>query len=155
MDTVNCPVCNHTCEASGGDRPCCPLCGADLNGSAAEKKQMEAPGTFTTEDKQFFGKMSTNATLYLTDRRLVAIPGKLEGFGLTSALTAAVVNKMTNEYGIVSIPLEQIKAVRDGKFGLLAKALVIETADGGLLKITVPKQKQWKEAITNAAPALR
>lgn len=55
---------------------------------------------------------------------------------------------------VLSIPLEQIKAVRDGKFGLLQKAIIIDTTNGELLKITVPKRKEWKEAIINIAPNL-
>ena len=116
---------------------------------------MSALGTYTTEDKQFFGKLSTTAFIYLTDQRLLAIPEKLEGFNLKTTLIAAVVNKMTSENGVISIPLEQIKAVRDGKFGLLQKALIIDTTNDELLKITISKQNAWKEAIINAVPNLR
>lgn len=153
MKPAKCPICDYTDISQ--ESSCCPRCGADFSESAPEKKQMSGPGTFTTEDKQFFGKMGTNATFYLTDRRLIAIPAKLEGFNLTTALTAAVINKMTSKYGVVSIPREQIKAVRDGKFGLLGKAIIIDTTDGELLKITVTKQKAWKEALSNMVPSPR
>lgn len=154
MKNVKCPVCDYADNNPSEESACCPRCGTDFAGSPAEKKMMGAPGTYTTEDKQFFGKMGTNASISLTDRRLLAIPEKLQGFNLTTALTAAAVNKMTSKYGVISIPLEQIKAVRDGKFGLFGKAIVIDTTNGELLKITVPKQKEWKEAIINASPNL-
>lgn len=154
MKNAKCPICNYADKNSSEELSCCPRCGTDFSATVMEKKLMEAPGTYTTEDKQFFGKMSTNASIYLTDQRLLAIPTKLEGFNLTTALTATIINKMTNKYGVISIPLEQIKAVRDGKFGLLQKAIIIDTTNGELLKITVPKRKEWKEAIINIAPNL-
>ena len=146
MNHDPCPICGYGEPA--GDA--CPRCGADLTGASPEETRMEAPGTFTTEDKQFFGKLSTNATFYLTDRRLVAVPEKLEGHGLSMALTAAAVNKLTSAYGVVSLPLERITAVRDGKFGLLGKAIIVDTDGGDLLKITVAKQAQWKAALQAA-----
>ena len=154
MKNAKCSVCDYSDNNPSKESSCCPRCGTDFTGNAVEKKLIAAPGTYTTEDKQFFGKMSTNASIYLTDRRLLAIPEKLEGFNLTTALTAAAVNKMTSKNGVISIPLEQIRAVRDGKFGLLQKAVIIDTINEELLKITVPKQKEWKEAIIDAAPNL-
>ena len=150
MSEIKCPLCGFAEQTPDG-ADCCPRCGTRLAGGEEEKKLLEASGTFTTEDKQFFGKMSTSASIYLTDRRLLAIPEKLEGFNLRTGLTAAAVNKMTGRYGAVSIPLEEIQAVRDGKFGLLQKALVVVAADGGVLKLPLPKQAQWKEAILAAA----
>ncbi len=155
MKNAKCPVCDYADNNRSEESMCCPRCGTDFTGNYVEKKLMAAPGTYTTEDKQFFGKMSTSASICLTDRRLLAIPEKLEGFNLTTVLTAAVVNKMTSKNGVISIPLEQIKAVRDGKFGLLQKALIIDTTNNELLKITVPKQKAWKEAIINTVPSLQ
>lgn len=154
MSVANCPVCEYVVINTYEEAVCCPRCGAELTEGNKEKKLMEAQGTYTSEDKQFFGKMSTNVTVYLSDRRLVVIPEKMEGFNLTTALTAAVVNKMTNKYGIVSLPLEEIKAVRDGKFGLFVKALVVDASNGELLKLTLPKRKEWKEALIGAAPNL-
>ena len=69
-------------------------------------------------------------------------------------LTAAVVNKMTSKYGVVSVPLEQIWSVEEGKMGLLQKILIVVTADGEKIVLTLPKLKEWKEAIVNAAPNL-
>ena len=153
MSEIKCPLCGFAEQVPDGE-DCCPRCGTRLTDGEGEKKLLEASGTFTTEDKQFFGKMSTSASIYLTDRRLLAIPEKLEGFNLRTGLTAAAVNKMTGQYGAISIPLEEIQAVRDGKFGLLQKALVVIAADGGVLKLTLPKQTQWKEAILAVAPNL-
>lgn len=153
MERKKCPICDHVDESASETPLCCPRCGTDFTGSAMEKRIMGAHGTYTTEDKQFFGKVSANAFICLTDRRLIAIPEKLEGFNKTTVLSAAVINKMTSKYGFISIPLNQIKTVRDGKFGLLAKAIIIDTADGGLLKITVPKQNDWKAAIINTVPS--
>ena len=104
MSEIKCPLCGFAEQAPDGE-DCCPRCGTRLAGGEGEKKLLEASGTFTTEDKQFFGKMSTSASIYLTDRRLLAIPEKLEGFNLRTGLTAAAVNKMTGQYGAISIPV--------------------------------------------------
>ncbi|WP_312939380.1 hypothetical protein [Oscillibacter sp.] len=155
MKNEKCLICDYVDENHSQETTCCPRCGTDFKGNTVENKLMSALGTYTTEDKQFFGKLSTTSYIYLTDRRLLAIPEKLEGFNLKTSLTAAIVNKMTSKNGVISIPLEQIKAVRDGKFGLLQKAVIIDTTNDELLKITVSKRKEWKEAIMNAAANLR
>lgn len=152
MEKITCPLCGCDVEITQEDATACPICGYALKEAVGEQKIMEAAGTYTTEDKQFFGKMGTNATLYLTDRRFLAIPTKLEGFNRTSVLTAAIINKMTSQYGVVSIPFDQIKAVREGKFGLLGKAFIIDTKDGELFKLTVHKQAVWMDALREAMP---
>jgi len=96
-----------------------------------------------------------DAFIYLTNKRLIILPTKLEGLGLTGMVTAAVYNKITSEHGLISLPFENMKAVKDGKFGLLVKALIIDTTDGELVKIKVSKRDEWKAAITKAISALR
>lgn len=145
---VICPICAYREKSPDETLTHCPRCNTDLTGSDPEQKVREAPGTYTA------GKMGTNASIYLTDRRLLVVPEKLEGFNLTSVLTAAVVNKMTSKYGVVSVPLEQIWSVEEGKMGLLQKILIVVTADGEKIVLTLPKLKEWKEAIVNAAPNL-
>lgn len=154
MKNAKCTICNYVVKKSIKESSCCPQCGTDFTASTMEKRIMGASGTYTPEDKRFFGKMGMNASINLTDKRLLIIPEKLEGFNLTTVLTAVIINKMTSRYGIISIPLEQIKAVRDGKSGLIGKAIIIDTTNGKLLKIIVSKQKSWKEAIIKIAPNL-
>jgi hypothetical protein len=95
------------------------------------------------------------ASVYLTDRRVLVVPLKLQGYGLQGILTAAVYNKMTSKNGVISVPLSLVTGVRDGKFGFV-KALILDISDGGLLKITVPAREEWRAAIESArASAIR
>ena len=47
----------------------------------------------------------------------------------------------------INCHITDIKAVRDGKMGLIMKGLIIDTIDGGLVRIKVSKRNQWKEII--------
>ncbi len=89
------------------------------------------------------------AAVLLTDKRLIVIPTKLTGMGLAGVITASIVNKMTSKDGVISVPLIEISGIRDGKFGLLVKALIVDIkgGEGELVKLTLPKREQWKQAI--------
>lgn len=138
-----CPICGYEDLNQEEGLTGCPRCAADFTGNMVENKRKEAHAIYT------LGRKTINAMLYLTDQRLLAIPEKLEGYGLSMALTAAVVNKMGQKSGIISIPLNQL-TVKQAKQGLFGKILLVETSDGEKLKVSVPKQKEWFEAITNA-----
>lgn len=113
---------------------------------------MGTHGTYSTKEKPNLG---SNAYVSLTDQRLVVVPEKLEGYGLTMALTAAVMNKMRSKYTMVSIPLDQIKEVREAKVGLLGREIIVEAKDGDFVKFRVSKQKVWVETINNVIAALQ
>ncbi len=141
----------HICGHENSEAADCAVCGANLAEPGSERVVLAAPlrATFATADK--ISAVAVNASAWLTDKRLVLVPLKLSGRGLTGMLTAAVVNKMTSKNGVVSLPLDCVTAVRDGRFGLLVQALLIDTRDGELVKMTVPKRKEWKTAILSAA----
>ena len=155
MTNMTCPICEF--ENEDGQHSVCPICGVDLSNENAETKRMEATtsASFATSDRM--SDLRKEAFIYLTDKRLIVIPAdvKITGYGLKGALVAAAANaihrKMMNDVGVISVPLTDIKAVRDGKFGLLVKAIVIETTNNEIVKITVPKRNEWKEAITKAS----
>lgn len=157
MKNKKCHICDYADNNPSENSSCCSQCGTDFTESTMEKKIMSstyAYGTYSTKDKW----LSTNAMPAfncLTDRRLLSIPQKMEGHNLTTVLTSAIINKMTSKDGVISIPFDQIKSVRVGKYGLFRKAIVIDTTNGELLKITVSKQKKWREAIINLAPNLQ
>lgn len=153
MKTTTCPICAYTLDDTNDEIIYCPVCGADLTKANSEKIVKSSTGTYTMEDKQFFGKMSANATIILTNQRFLVMPEKLKGFNRSTVLTASIMNKITSNYGVVSVPITMIKEIRDGKFGLLGKALVIETKEADVIKITAPKLKEWKEAVSNALQA--
>lgn len=140
-----CPICGYEDENPNEAVSHCKRCGTDLAASTLEKKVKEAHCYYT------FEKKSTNAIIFLTDQRFLAIPEKLEGRGLSMVLTATIVNKMRKKCGVISFPLEEIKAVKSCKVGLLGKEIVIESVNGEVLKISGCKQKDWIEAIKNAA----
>ena len=157
MGSLHCHICGRDNEASE-DRLFCVMCGADLSGSVIESTLMEskAAGSYATSDK--IGDIRKEAFIYLTDKRLIVIPADVNfsGINLTGALTAVAAktlwNKITSgQSSLISVPLENVKSVKDGKFGLLVKALIIETKDGELVKMTAPKLNEWKEAIAKAA----
>lgn len=151
MKKMNCHICDYQGnEAQEGQPPFCVRCGADLSDPTLETKLMEAPpsATYATADRITALRMQTS--IYLTDKRLILVPAKLSGFGLAGVLTAATYNKMTTASGVISIPFENVKDVRDGKFGLLVKALIVDTTDGEMVKITAPKRNVWKDALMKA-----
>ena len=137
----------HICDYQNNQTTFCERCGSNLSNSNEETIVLKASpsATYATADKM--SSLRVNGFIYLTNKRLLIIPAKMSGFGLTSALTATVYNKMTTASGIISIPFEQMKLVRDGKFGLLVKALIIETTNGELVKMTLPKRNEWKDTI--------
>lgn len=153
MKTTTCPICAYTLDDANDEIIYCPVCGTDLIKVNSEKIIRNSPGTYTMEDKQFFGKMSANATIILTNQHFLVIPEKLEGFNRSTVLTASIMNKITSNYGVVSVPITMIKEVRDGKFGLLGKALIVETKEANVIKITAPKLKEWKEVLSNTLQA--
>lgn len=140
---TKCLICGYDID---GTERVCALCGADP--SEPERKLLEAArSSYATADK--FTAVRMECYTYLTDRRLIIIPAKLEGYGLSGVLTAAVYNKMTSKSGVLSVPLGEIRNLRDGKFGFV-KALIAETNDGDILKFTVPKREEWRSAIQDA-----
>lgn len=154
-----CHICDHENKSGGQDKAFCVRCGADLADPTVEHKIMEhtnaRTGTYATSDK--FSDIRKEAFIYLTNRRIIVIPASVEftGLNLAGALTAvgakAIYSKLTNgQPSLISLPLEDIKNVRDGKFGLLVKALIIETNSGDILKVTVSNQADWKNAIAQA-----
>ena len=157
MSSLHCHICGRDNEDSK-NRLFCAMCGADFTGSVIESKLMEskAAGSYATSDK--ISDIRKEAFIYLTDKRLIVIPAdvKYSSYNLTSALTAVVAktiwNKITSgQSSLISIPLENVKSVKDGKFGLLVKALIIETNDGELIKMAAPRLNEWKVAIAKAA----
>jgi len=151
MQHVTCHICACENEVPNERDSSCAMCDADLADSQSEVKLLEDThaALYNTVDK--FTAPGWEAFIYLTNKRLLVIPAKLKGSGLQGRLSAAVYNKMAGESDIISIPLANIKAVREGKFGLLMKALIIDTTDGGLLKIKVSKRNEWKDTIAKAA----
>ncbi len=144
MNSIQCHICGHVNEISEEQSAFCVQCGADLVDTKAEIKLMEASlYSYAIANKNIPGY----ATAYLTDKRLIVIPHKLEGFGLTGVITATIINKMTNKSGIISVPLNHVKSIKDGRFGLLLKAIIVDTIDGNPVKIAVPKRKEWKEVL--------
>jgi hypothetical protein len=146
-----CPICGYE-DNQAGQQETCALCGADFGGD--ERKLLEAPkrGSYATADK--LSAIRMEASVYLTDRRILVVPLKLQGYGLQGILTAAVYNKMTSKNGVISAPLSCVTGIRDGRFGLV-KALILDLNDGGLLKITVPAREEWKAAITRQLQEVR
>ena len=144
---VYCHICDQSYAEQDGSPEVCGRCGADLSNPEKEKKIMEDTlrARFATSDR--LGDNGKEANVYLTDKRFIAIPVKLQGFGLTGVVTAAIYNSMYKDMGIVSIALKDVKSVRDGKFGLLAKAIIIETAGNEMIKFTVSKRNEWMEAL--------
>ncbi|MFP3153520.1 hypothetical protein LQZ18_03665 [Lachnospiraceae bacterium ZAX-1] len=164
MEKVKCHICEHVNESENQRPTFCIRCGADLANPEVETKIMEhtnaRTGTYATSDK--FSDIRKEAFIYLTNRRVIVIPATVDFYGLNlaGALTAVgakmLYSKLTSgQSSLISIPLENIKVVRDGKFGLLVKALIIETNDGEIVKMTVSKQNEWKDAITKATNSLR
>lgn len=142
MDYKICPICE--CELNQeDDLKSCPRCDFDLTKKPAEKKLKEAHAGYT------LGRKSTNTMVYLTDQRLLLIPEKLNGLGLSMALTAAIVNKMRKNCKIISIPLNQLQ-IQEARQGLLGKILLINMPEGEKLKLSIPKRSVWLEAIHEA-----
>lgn len=154
MNNVKCNICDSVNEMPNGQPALCEVCGSDLSDIKAETKLMEAwrTASYATADK--ISAIRAEACAYLTNKRLIIIPLHYSGSGLQGMLTAALTNKIQEKYGTISLPLEQIKEVRDGKFGI-RKAIIIDIKDGGLVKLTAPKLKNWKAAIMNAARNLQ
>ena len=155
MKNATCHICGYQNEIPDGQACLCALCGTDLATPKLEITLLEdtRSATFATADNM--KTLGMEAHIYLTDKRLIIIPTKLQGLGLTGLLTAVVCNNMASGLSLFSIPYENMKSVRDGKFGLLVKALIVDTTDGELVKIKVSKRDEWKEAITKAIHALR
>jgi len=157
MNNMKCPVCEFENKNEEGQHLVCLVCGVDLTNSNAETKLMEATtsATFATSDRM--SDMRKEGFIYLTDKRLIVIPADIKfvghglGGGLAAATAKALHNKMMSDSSVISIPLADIKAVKDGKFGLLVKAIVIETINNEIIKITVPKRNEWKEALAKAS----
>jgi len=148
MEILKCHICNHhVSEALSAQPTFCARCGADLANPETETKLKEAPPSATYSTSDSMTSLRKQAFIYLTNKRLILIPVKLQGFGLTSALTAMTYNKMTSKSGVISIPFENVKSIRDGKFGLFVKALIVDTTSNEMVKITVPKLNEWKETI--------
>ena len=157
MKSVKCHICSRENEISE-DAFFCVSCGADLSNPATESLLMESKkeGSYATSDK--LTDVRKNAYIYLTNKRLIVIPAdvKYAGIGITGALTALAAQATwniikSNQPNLISIPLERFKTQRDGRFGLLVKALIIETKDNEIIKIAAPNLKEWKDAITKAA----
>ncbi len=155
MNKVKCHICDHENEMTNGQPALCEVCGSDLSNRKAETKLMEAWRTASYATADQLSAMRVEACAYLTDKRLIIIPLHYSGIGLHGMLTASLTNKTQQKYGPVSLPLEQIKSVRDGKFGIFLKAILIDIIDGGLIKLSAPKLKDWKAAIMNAVPKLQ
>lgn len=142
--TNTCPICGYE-EDTNEEVTFCKQCGADLCANPMEKKVKEAHCYYK------YQKKTTNAMIFLTDQRFIAIPEKLKGRGLSMALTAVIVNKMREKCGVFSFRLEEIKEVRSNKVGLIGKEIVILSTDGVDLRISGCRQKEWIEAIKTAA----
>ena len=157
MSITNCHICDYENDTSQ-DGLFCVICGADFSNPGSESKIMEnkTRGTYATSDK--ISDLRKEAFIYLTNQRLVLVPADVEyqGLGMTGALTAAVAQTIwssltSGQPSLISIKLKDVKTIRDGKFGLLVKALIVETTDGHMVKFTAPKIKEWKGALTKAA----
>ncbi|MDR3270312.1 MAG: hypothetical protein LBT32_02190 [Peptococcaceae bacterium] len=157
MKNIKCHICNYENESADGQATLCVACGAELADPKSETKLMEAITSATCATSDQLRDVRKECSIYLTDRRLIVIPADVQftGLNLTGILAAkaaqALHNKMTSNFGVISIPVKNIKTVRDGKFGLLVKAIIVETTGGEMVKITVPKRDEWKSALANAA----
>lgn len=140
----------HICSYPNEQASFCALCGTDLANPNTETKHLESihGALYSTVEKTMVA--GWDAFIYLTNKRLIIVPAKLKGSGLDGMLAAAIYNKMTSKAGVISIPFEHIKAVRDGKMGLLFKAIVVDTTDGEVVKIKVSKRDEWKAALASA-----
>jgi len=84
--------------------------------------------------------------LYLTNKRLLWIKDTSTGIGaaiggLVGELIESAVTAGKNKVGF-SIPLDDIVSVEDGKFGLFAKAIIVNTKAGVAHKLGV--KSDWK-----------
>ena len=147
MAKTTCHICGNETELMSGLEPICACCGADLTNPASETKYREARTMSMFALKDSFSSPGFDARLYLTDKRFIVVPAKIAGLGLAGAVTNSIVNKMMDGTKLISVPFQDIKGIRDGKFGLFRKALIIDTADGQLVKITCPKLGEWKAAL--------
>jgi DNA-directed RNA polymerase subunit RPC12/RpoP len=146
MAYVKCHICYHNNTDKATMNIACERCGADFLDKDSEKRIAEG-GTmamFSPSDKATDWHQTE---LYLTDKRLLIIPIKMEGFGLTQAITAAIVNKMMP--GVTSLPLEHIQSISESVRGMgpfKSTVIVINTTDNMMVKIDPTKKKleQWK-----------
>jgi len=148
---ANCHICNYENEVD----TICSLCAANLDDPLEETKiKEEEPdfAAFAISDKK--GPMQTHAAIYLTNKRLILIPAKMKGFGLEGLLEAAIYNKLASTSGVISVPLQDIESIGEGKFGLLVKAIAIDLNDGTNIRLRMPGtlsgRKQWQEEIQKA-----
>ncbi len=146
MANKQCHICG---KANEEQAQACARCAADLSNPAAETLlRVEKSASYAMADKM--SALRQYAAVLLTDKRLIVIPAKLSGAGLAGVITAAIVNKMTSKDGVLSLPFSEISAVRDGKFGLLVKAFIVDIkgGEGELVKLTMPKREEWKQEIS-------
>ena len=143
---MECPICIF--ENENVDR--CEICDSDLANPQSEVKVLECV------DNALYSLVDNTMSpgwddfVYLINKRLLIFPATLKGSGIEGRLTAAAYNKMVSKNGVISIPFEDIKSIRDGKMGLLMKALIIDTTCGNLVKIKVGKRDEWKKALEKA-----
>ena len=148
---TTCHICTQVIKAEEAPSSC-TRCGANLVNTAEETVTKQSQGQYSK------GKLGGEmGYFYLTNKRLVWIrngttgTGALVG-GLVGALVETAVNKAAggNKLGF-SLDLTNIKSVEDGKFGLLVKAIIINTKDGESYKIGPKKLADWKETLSGYA----
>jgi hypothetical protein len=146
MINPKCPVCDYEDNAYIGYYTVCPHCGTDLSEGSDEVKLITAPygtGSFMLINTKKHMRM--DASIYLTNKRLVARPVKMTGYG-SGWITAAIYNFCSRKAADIVLPLTAIKNISDSRFGLM-KALTLEIENGDSLKIQAPKMHKWKEAL--------
>jgi len=147
MKKISCHICEYENEIASEQSRYCAVCEADLANVEDEKRLLicDSNALYSTVEKSL--SAGWDAEIFLTTKRLIICPLKWQGFGLEAWLSASIYNKMTSNSALISIPLTDIKAVRDCKMGLIMKGIIIDTMDGGLVRIKVSKRNEWKEVI--------
>ena len=147
MGLITCQICGNTGETLEGQESLCVRCGADVNAAEQEIKIFEETrkGRFAAKDS--LSAPGDECEIYLTNKRLVVIPKKIQGYGWRGKAAAALYNKVFLDENVISVPLSEVKAVRDGKFGLLVKAIIVDIAGDVLVKMVVSNQDEWKSTI--------
>ena len=94
MGFITCQICGYSGETLEGQESFCARCGADINAVEQEIKILEETrkGRFATKDS--LSAPGDDCEIYLTNKRLVVIPKKIQGYGWRGKAAAALYNKV-------------------------------------------------------------
>ena len=137
----------HICKTSNKDREVCGHCGADL--ISINTEQLISKGGLQSQFSVSEGKFGWyQGETYLTSKRIIIIPIKMPGAGLSGMLTAKLINSLAP--GAISLPLQDVESVElvSWQSGLLVRkqTLTIRTKDNHVLKVDPTKKHRetWK-----------